>query len=330
MLAKLRELTAKPQMQTKSLLRTGKYLLLGKEMDSGLVFKLFIYLIFITTAYIYLNPIIYMVSTMFKSFKDLTDPTVIWIPSSIYYGHLQNAFHSIKFSETFWISIALSLITAISHCVACAVAGYAFARLSFPLKKFWLGCLVVTLIMPAQVIIIPTIIFFTRMKQWAFFEALPIDFSYIFLVAPAIFGHGLKGALFVIIFRQFFMTQPKELEEAAKIDGANAFKIFYRVVFPLAKPAILVVFLFSFVWTWNDFYYPSMFLSSDNTMPLAVQMNYLSGAIAWLIEAGEMLEIEAEAVRMSAAFLVIFPPILLYLFAQRWFVESVERTGIVE
>ncbi|XEC92908.1 carbohydrate ABC transporter permease [Paenibacillus tarimensis] len=335
MLPRIKPAAMGRRFKPEALLRRIKYLILGKELDKGLLFKAFIYLILTTTAYIYINPILYMISTMVKTPKDLLDPTVIWIPSSIFYGHLENALQAIRYSVTAWRSLGLAVSTALLQCVSCAVAGYAFARLQFPFKKFWFGCLLVTLIMPAQVIIIPTIIFISRLKNFAYItdltQTLGIDISYLMMILPAAFGHGISGALFVIIFRQFFLTQPKELEEAAKIDGASVFRIFTRVLYPLAKPAILVVFLFSFVWVWNDFYYPSMYMSGkDVVYPLATAMRTLSTEINVLIELGEMSEIEAEPVKMAASFLVILPPLLLYTFAQKWFVESVERTGIVE
>ncbi|XEC95860.1 carbohydrate ABC transporter permease [Paenibacillus tarimensis] len=335
MLARFKEMKVHRHLHAEQWVRRIRYLILGKEIDKGLLFKAFIYLILTTTAYVYLNPVIYMISTMLQTQKDLLDPTVILIPTKIYYGHLENAITALKYSASAWKSFGLAITTAVFHCVSCAVAGYAFARLNFPLKKFWLGCLVVTLIMPAQVIILPTIIFISRIKQYAFFEwlsdSLGMNISYAMLVLPSLFGHGISGALFVIIFRQFFLTQPKELEEAAKIDGASAFRTFTRVMFPLAKPAILVVFLFTFIWVWNDFYYLKMYISGSNiTYPLAFEVSKLSSQIADLILNGEMLENEAEPVKMAASFLVILPPLLLYAVAQKWFVESVERTGIVE
>ncbi len=126
------------------------------------------------------------------------------------------------------------------------------------------------------------------------------------------------------------MTQPKELEEAARIDGANAFKFYWKVMFPLAKPAILVVFLFSFVWTWNDTYYPRMFLTAATEVPIAMEMLRLDTSISSFVESAQIPEYTAEAIKMAASFLALLPPLLIFFFAQRWFVESVERTGLVE
>ncbi|MDF2717950.1 MAG: binding-protein-dependent transport system inner rane component [Paenibacillus sp.] len=297
-----------------------RYVVLGKEADKGLIFRAFIYLVLIDVAYIYLNPILFMITTMVKNSQDLLDPAVSWVPRAIYTGVLQDAWTKLKYPSAFTISAILSLTIAVLQTVSCAVAGYAFARLEFPFKKTLFFCLLLTFIVPIQVVILPNLIAASQ---------LGLMKTYIPIVAPALFGHGLKGALFVIIYRQFFSTQPKELEEAAKIDGANVFKIFYKVMLPLAKPAILVVFLFSFVWTWNDYYLPSMYLNGVKEVPLSMGISQISAVLTQ--QAAEFgPSIFDEPLKMATSFLIILPPLVLYMFTQRWFVEGVERTGLVE
>lgn len=297
-----------------------KQVLIGKEADKGLLFKLFIYVILIDTAYIYLNPLIFMITTMIKDSTDLLDPSVIWVPRAIYLGTLQDAWRMLDYMKSFTMSLGLATTIAVLQTVFCAIAGYAFAKLQFPFKRFWMFCLILTFIVPPQLTILPILIASSQLDM--------INKVYP-LMLPALFGHGLKGALFVIIYRQFFGTQPKELEEAARIDGANAFKVFYKVMMPLARPAIVVVFLFSFVWNWNDFYYPSMYLINVDTVPLSMGISRISAAIA-AEEAESGPSIFSEPIKMATSFLIILPPILLYMFTQRWFVEGVERTGLVE
>jgi multiple sugar transport system permease protein len=293
---------------------------LGKEADKGLIFRAFIYLVLIDVAYIYLNPILFMITTMVKNSQDLLDPAVSWVPRAIYTGVLQDAWTKLKYPSAFTISAVLSLTIAVLQTVSCAVAGYAFARLEFPFKRTLFFCLILTFIVPIQVVILPNLIAASQ---------LGLMKTYIPIVLPALFGHGLKGALFVIIYRQFFSTQPKELEEAAKIDGANVFKIFYKVMLPLAKPAILVVFLFSFVWTWNDYYLPSMYLNGVKEVPLSMGISQISAVLTQ--QAAEFgPSIFDEPLKMATSFLIILPPLVLYMFTQRWFVEGVERTGLVE
>lgn len=302
------------------LLSKIRYAIIGREADKGLLFKLFIYLILLDTAYIYLKPILHMIATMVKNADDLLDPAVNWFPRTIYLGNLQEAWSWMNYPKALGISLGLSLSVAILQTLSCAVTGYAFARLKIPFKRVLFFFLMLTFIVPMQVTILPNIIY---ARQLGLLNTIyPI-------IVPAFFGLGLKGALFVIIYRQFFSTQPKELEEAARIDGAGVFKIFYKVMMPLAKPAILVVFLFSFIWTWNDFYLPSMYLSDIETAPLSLGIEKIASALRQQAEAYGP-SVNDEAIRMSTTFLMIIPPLLLYTFTQRWFVEGVERTGLVE
>jgi len=311
----------KRQRLKKSWLKSVQYTVLGREVNEGLLFKTFLYIVFIATSYIYLNPIIKMVVNMIMTERDLIDPTVTWIPSKIFLGHIKTAWNMLNYHQAILISLIVSVSASLFHVISCGLAGYALARLEFPFKKFVFGLLLLAFIIPPQVIVLPTIIAYTN---------LGLNNSFITLIIPSVLGFGVKGALFVIIFRQFFMTQPKELEEAAKIDGATAIKFYVKVMLPLAKPAILVVFLFSFVWTWNDTYFPQMYLADSSLVPLASETLQLDKVITSFLETQQISSYEAEAVKMAASFLVILPPLLLFLFFQRHFVESVERTGLVE
>lgn len=302
-------------------LRSVKYTVLGREINEGLLFKAFLYTIFIATSYIYLNPILKMMVNMLMTTEDIIDPTVTWIPTEIYFGHMEKAWEMLDYTKSFLISFVVALSAAVFHCISTGLAGYALARLDFPFKKLVFGLLLLAFIIPPQVIVLPTIVAFRN---------LGLDNSILTLIIPSIFGFGVKGALFVIIFRQFFLTQPKELEEAAKIDGATAIKFYLKVMLPLAKPAILVVFLFSFVWTWNDTYFPQMFLADAKSLPLASELLQMDRVITSFIESQQITSFEARAIKMAASFLAILPPLLIFMIFQRHFVEGVERTGLVE
>ncbi|OXS52825.1 ABC transporter permease [Cohnella sp. CIP 111063] len=303
----------------------GKWLwlrnkLVGLEADKGLLFRAFLYLLLVDVAFIYLKPVFYMMTTMVKGAPDLLDPAVIWVPTALYGGHLAEAIKMLDYAKSFGVSLTVSTASAVIQVVSCSIAGYAFARLDFPLKRFWFGALLFTFIMPAQVTILPSILLFKELGWINTFWPL---------LVPTLFGHGLKGALFVLIFRQFFSTLPKEMEEAARIDGAGAFRIFFRVMLPISRSAIVVVFLFSFVWSWNDAYFPSMYMFGASDVPLSVGLSKLNAQLVTEAQEGG-LRAFLEPVKMGASFLIIMPLLVLYAFTQRWFVEGVERTGLVE
>jgi multiple sugar transport system permease protein len=303
-----------------SLLQTLRYHILGAEIDKGLLFKVFVYIILINVAFIYVKPILYMITTMIKDARNILDPSVIWIPRSVYLGHLKTAAEMLNYTKSFLISLSLASSVAILQVLSCAVAGYAFARLEFPFKKLWGALLLFTFIMPPQITILPSIMMF---KEFGWLN------TFLPMVAPALFGHGLKGAMFVIIYRAFFSNLPKELDEAARMDGAGPFRMFFRVMLPISRSATLVVLLFSFVWNWNDFYFPSLYMFTAENVPLSITLARLAGEMAQAAGAGE-ITVYAEPIKMAASFLIILPLLIVYLFAQRWFIEGVERTGLVE
>jgi multiple sugar transport system permease protein len=156
-----------------------------------------------------------------------------------------------------------------------------------------------------------------------------LDSAWPFLLPEAL-GQGLRGGLFILIFRQFFATLPKELEESAKIDGSGAFRTYVKIMLPLSRPAMLVVFLFSFVWHWNDLIGPTTFLRSGESLRMmAYQLkimpqNLTSSAGNYMLYF-DLIETQI----MAGAFLVILPLLVLYAIAQRQFVQGIERTGVV-
>ena len=151
-------------------------------------------------------------------------------------------------------------------------------------------------------------------------------------ILPSIFAVGLKAGVFIFIFRQFFIGQPKELEEAAKIDGCGAFKTFVRVMVPLAKPAFVVVTMLCIIWHWNDYYSSSMFFI-DKIKPLMVSLERLRSGIAEgylpMIDAKIANPVVQRMYLQAGVVLTILPPLFLYVFMQKYFVESIDRTGIV-
>ncbi|BBH18997.1 ABC transporter permease [Paenibacillus baekrokdamisoli] len=299
--------------------RRVKVLLLGNGEKSGWLIRILIYLILLDISVIYLNPFFYMIATMFKSGVDLVDPTIRWIPRVVELENLKLAWQGLRYLSSLSNSLLIVSLGAIFQVVFCSLAGYAFARISFPGKTLLFGLLLFSFLIPPQTIIIPLYILFGKLG-WL---GTPLA-----IVGPAIFGHGIKGALFVIIFRQFFMTLPKELEEAAKIDGAGMFRVYWRVIMPLSTPALLVVFLFSFIWHWNDTTFTQLMLRGEFT-PLSISLNGLDQVLNGTFGQEKDVKLN-ETVRMAASFLVIFPPLIVYFIAQRWFVEGVERTGLVE
>lgn len=254
---------------------------------------------------------------------DLLDSSIKWLPSTLY---LQNYIDAAK-SMDFWSSIFKGFLIAglptICNVCICMVIGYGFARFQFKGKNILMGILIFTYILPKQVTMIPTYVMFNNMgilgTIWTF-------------ILPSIFGNGLNAPIFILIFYQFFKQVPKVLIEAAQIDGAGYWKSFLKIVVPSAGPAILTVFLFSFVWYWNESYLTELYVQGLTSKSiwnnLVIQLKNFDASFNTLATTGDTATSLNESVRMAATSLSILPLLGIYFILQRYFVESIDRAGI--
>lgn len=302
-----------------------KSALIGGYGSSGLLLQTALYVLLASVAVLYLTPLFYMISTSLKDVGQLIDPAVRWIPRELVLENYASAAAGLRYWTALTHTAFMGAAAGMLQVLSCSLTGYAFARFPIPYKSVLTVVVLLTFLVPVQTLAIPLFVLYSKLG-WL---NTPLPF-----LVPAGFAQGIKGALFIIIFRQFFGAQPQEMEEAAKLDGAGAFRTYWRIMLPLAKPAMLVVFLFSFVWHWNAYFEPALFLKNQNFMAMATQMdrmqanlNELSGAASGLAAGAFDLN---EPIKMAGAVLVVLPPLLLYLFAQRHFVQGIERAGLVE
>jgi multiple sugar transport system permease protein len=209
--------------------------------------------------------------------------------------------------------------------VACTLVGYGFARFEFFGKKFFFAAVIFTLIVPPQLMLIPLYINFRFFNLFGLIPGDGINLlgSYWPFLLLAITGTGIKNGLFIFIMRQFFKGMPKSLEESAYVDGAGPLKTFFRIMVPNAGPVILIVFLFSFVWQYNDLFFTNILLRGVNLL----QINLMS--LGDHVKHNANLDESYQMVRNSGMLLYLLPLISIYSFLQRYFVESIEKTGIV-
>lgn len=292
------------------------------------LFRLLVYLVLVDVAFVFLFPLLYMVTTSFKTVQDLVDPTVYWVPREIHWVNYNIAFWGLHYQAATAISAFISLAAAAGATASAAFVGYGLARSRFPGRDLVFALIVFGFVVPPQTIIVPIYLLY---KQLGWLD------SYLPLVVPAFFASGIRGSLFVLVLRQFFRNLPWEVEEAARVDGAGALTTYWRIMLPLAKPAVVVVFLFSLVWSWNDAFLSSIFISTADKFTLPMRLTVLSSVIQSMSNGstqGQMSptsqDLFNEAVLMAACLLVILPLLLVYVVAQRWFVDSIDRTGLVE
>lgn len=281
-----------------------------------LFFQLVIFVLLLDVAYIFLLPLLRLASTAMMSPTDLHDPTVVWLPRQIDTDNFVRAIAALDYWKSLGNTLFVAFFAAALQTVSAAVVGYGFARLKFPGRDALFGLVLFSLIIPPQTIIIQLFVLYGKLN-W-------LD-SYLPFLVPSAMGMGLRGALFIFIFRQFFKGMPYELEDAAYVDGAGPLRVFFSIMLPLAQPAILVVFLFSFVWHWNDNFEPSIYLTNPDKFFLPQHLNNLEA----MMRALHMLLTGNTGVIMAASLLTFLPLLIIYLFARRYFVESIERTGLV-
>lgn len=286
-------------------------------------------------SFVILYPIFQKISTAIKDKVDLYSPIVVWIPEHYSLDNFKQAIAIMDYWKTLINTFTLSGTTTVLTAASCALAGYAFARLKFRGSQLLFGGVVLTILVPPTTILIPI---YMNLKDFTFmgiiplFTGKPVNLlnSYWPFILTSITANSLKAGLYIFIFRQFFRGIPKEIEEAAYIDGAGVGSTFLRIMLPNAIPAIVTVLLFSFVWQWNDSFYTTTYLTSSKVM--ATQLSSLPHNLSIMLEGGVATNKDPfymSMVQDTGILLAILPLIIIYLFVQRYFVESVERTGIV-
>lgn len=292
--------------------------------------------------FVMLYPVLFIISSSFKTMEDIYNPSVVWIPRNFSLQAMKIAMDVLKYPQAILRTVKLVLFSVGFQLISVLLAGYGFARFRFPGRRLLFGLLIFTIIVPVQSYIIPQ---YVNMKHFDIFgigslaglftdKALTInllDTNALFYL-QAVFGMGIRSGLCIFIIRQFFKNIPAELEEAAMIDGYGPLGTFLRIMVPNTLPLIATIVVFSIVWYWNDYFLSSMFFRVE--FPLSVNLTFLSTMVTFSdnvasgITKQELLLLR-ESVLACGCMLVIFPIILMYVFAQRYFTEGVERSGIV-
>ena len=298
--------------------------MLGTKEKQGFLKVFCIYALLICIGFIYLNPILHMISRSFMSLNDLLDSSVNWIPSAIDLSNYAQAAKSMDFWRSLGMSIIIAGVPTICNLVSCAVIGYGLARFEFPGRNVVIGIILFTFILPSQITMISTYLLYTNMgilgTLWAF-------------ILPSLLGMGINAPIFIMIFWQFFKQVPKVLIEAAQIDGAGYLKSFFKISLPSAAPAIITVSLFSFVWYWNESYLTELYVSGVKVKTgwtsLVIQLdNFATNYNSYAQTATDGATRLNESINMAGTMLSVLPLMLMYFILQRYFVESIDRTGI--
>jgi ABC-type glycerol-3-phosphate transport system permease component len=262
-------------------------------------------LIIIVGAAFVLFPVAWMISTSLKTTEQTAAIPVLWIPPTPKWQNYPKALTALPFGLFFRNTFIITVLSVIGTVFSGSVVGYGFARFRAPGRDTLFLLVLATLILPAQVTLIPQFILFDKLHWVNTFAPL---------IVPNFFGTAFN----VFLMRQFFLTIPREMDEAATIDGANRFEVFYRVVLPLALPAVGIIAIFQFIYSWNDFFDQLIYLNSNNVWTVALGLAGFTasyGGTAWNL-------------LMAASLVAVLPCIILFFFAQRYFVQGIVISGV--
>ena len=270
--------------------------------------------------------------------KDLYDSTVVLLPRTPTLENYRIVFDLTDFPRSMLNTVWTAFTVSIFQVAACTLVGYGFARYSFPLKKFWFACVVLLIIVPPQTIQTSLYVQFASFDFLGIFTALtggPLNlrtsiFPYVLMSLTCM---GLKDGLYIYMLRQYFKSIPKSLEEAAYVDGCSTMHTFVKIMLPDAIPTIASCFLFSFVWQWTDLFYSRNFLSGYSIY--SVQLSSIVSRMSRYFNNGSDVAVVVPNARQQQLIFVgvlicSIPLIILYIFTQRTFVESIAMSGSKE
>ncbi len=270
-----------------------------------LIAKSLAYLILIIASIVILIPILWMFSTALKPLDEVYIFPPTWIPKNFMWSNFKEALTFLPFGIYFKNTITITLFSMVGQLLSSSIVAYGFARLKANFRDILFMLVLATMMLPSQVTMIPLFILFKTLGWVDTFKPL---------IIPNFFGN----AFFIFLLRQFFMTIPTELDDAAKIDGCGYFGIYQKILLPLIKPALATIAIFSFMWNWNDFMSPLIYLNSSEKLTVALGLSRFTGVYggtAWNL-------------LMAASLVVVLPCIVLFFFAQRYFIQGIVMTGL--
>jgi len=271
--------------------------------DRRKIVRNILFLAIVLQAFVLMIPLFYMLSTSFKLPSEVFDLPIRWIPEQLHFENYIQPLHEKPFLRWMFNSTFVATIVTILNVLTSALAGYSFAKFSYPGRDLLFGFILATFMIPLEAMIVPL---FVLVKDLGWLN------SYVGLIIPA--GGSAFG---IFMMRQHMLAMPDELIEAARIDGASEFGIFWKIMLPLAKPPLITVGIFTFLGSWNDFFGPLIYLNSPDKFTVAVGLATFRSVLAtrW-----ELL--------MAASTAMIVPVIILFFFAQRYFIKGIVMTGL--
>lgn len=310
---------------------------LGKKIlapASSVLFKAFRYLLLLGVSYIVVFPIISMISKSFMPAEEIISGTTMFVPANPTFGNFKQSLEYFNFPVHFAYTIYMVGISTLLQVLICSLVGYGLGRYKFKGNAVVYAAVLFTIILPMQTVYIPL---YYNFRWFDFFgigklvglitgKDLTINLMHDYwnYFVSALFGVGLNSGIYIFMFRQFFAGMPKDMEEAAKLDGCGPFKIYWKVMIPNIKPVIVTVALLSVIFYWNDTLLAGM-SNIDNTPPILLALKNFSSTqdFSYGVDTAQAI-----AVHNACMLMAVSPLMIVFLFCQRFFVECMDRSGI--
>jgi ABC-type glycerol-3-phosphate transport system permease component len=268
-----------------------------------------VYVLAIALAVLFSLPFFWTLASSLKTQSELYTYPPTFLPVELHPENYASVFTLAPFGRFILNTVFVTAVAMIGQVFSASAVAFGFTRFRFPGRDALFFIVLMTLMLPWQVTVVPTFLLF-RSLGW-------IN-TFLPLIVPSFFG---GGAFYIFLLRQFFMTIPRDLDEAAKIDGASSFRVFWNIMLPLSKPALATVAIFAFIEHWNEFFGPLIYLNSTQMYTISIGLRYFqSTALTG--------DVPQDAVLMAASLIVAAPPLLLFFLAQRFFVEGIVTTGL--
>lgn len=288
-----------------------------KKNHANILNTIAIWALLLCFGYVFIYPFLYALALSFMSYEDKLNPLVHLIPTHISTENYDVVFSKIDYFNVLMQTIMLSVSCALAQTISCGIIGYGFGKYDFKFKKFFLALILIIFIVPSQVTSIPTYLLLKDLNL------INTPFA---LILPAAMGQGIRSSIFIFIYYLVFSSIPKSIDEAAQVDGAGAFRRFFQISTPLAKSGILLTFLFSLVWYWNETYLTYLYVgTSVKTLPIQLRVFVSSLNVNSLSEGTLQM---FDTIEMAGVIVALLPLIIMYVFLQRHFTESIDKTGI--
>ncbi|MEZ4710249.1 MAG: carbohydrate ABC transporter permease [Caldilineaceae bacterium] len=275
----------------------------------GLLTNIFVYTCATIAAILFALPFLWTVGSSLKPITEIFAFPPTLLPNEPRWANYADVFRIAPFGQFIYNTAFITAFAMLGQILSASAVAFGFSRFRFPGREMLFFVVLSTMMLPWQVTIVPTFLLF-RYLNW-------IN-TYFPLIIPSFFG---GGAFYIFLLRQFFLTIPKDLDEAAKIDGASSVRIFWNILLPLAKPALATVAIFSFIEHWNEFIGPLIFLNSPEKFTVSIGLRHFT---ATPFESDE----PREAILMAASLIVALPPLALFFIAQKYFVQGIVTTGL--